>query len=158
MKKCAFVVVRKRTGIGRSVRVIRGNSMDVIFHLTRCPLGKESVGKHAVVGETDEKAKFVRHSKQEDRWARTESVSSVSHIGQSGKSSGGRCLAQRTVRHDMHDFWRRVTRWNDSYFQSEGVLFGIHILVHTTRKVNEQGRKSLGESQLQERTNRVKRT
>ena len=123
MKKCAFVVVRKRTCIGRSVRVIRGNSMEVIFHLTRCPLGKESVGKHAVVGETDEKAKFVRHSKQEDRWARTESVSSVSHIGQSGKSSGGRCLAQRTVR---HDFRSRVTRWNEAYFQSEGVLFGIH--------------------------------
>jgi hypothetical protein len=155
MKKCAFVVVRKRTGIGRSVRVIRGNSMDVIFHLTRCPLGKESVGKHAVVGETDEKAKFVRHSKQEDRRARTESVSSVSHIGQSGKSSGGRCLAQRTVR---HDFRSRVTHWNEAYFQSEGVLFGIHILVHTTRKVNERGRKSLRESQLQERTNRVKRT
>ena len=75
MKKCAFVVVRKRTGIGRSVRVIRGNSMDVIFHLTRCPLGKESVGKRAVVGETDEKAKFVRHSKQEDRRARLRALS-----------------------------------------------------------------------------------
>jgi hypothetical protein len=94
-------------------------------------------GKHAVVGETDEKAKFVRHSKQEDRRARTESVSSVSHIGQSGKSSGGRC-----------------------HFQSEGDLFGIHILVHktSTRKVSERGRKLLRESQLQERTNRVKRT
>ena len=101
MKKCAFVIVRKRTGIGRSICVICGNFMDMIFHFTRCPLGKESVGKHAVVGETDEKAKFVRHSKQEDRWARTKSISSVSHIRQSGKSSRDRCLAQRTVRHDF---------------------------------------------------------
>ncbi|KAI0261696.1 hypothetical protein BGY98DRAFT_1052786 [Russula aff. rugulosa BPL654] len=46
------------------------------------------------------------------------------------------------------------------HFQSEGDLFGIHMLVHktSTRKVNERGRKSLRESQLQERTNRVKRT
>ena len=52
MKKCAFLIIRERTCIGRSIHVIHGNSLDIMFHLTRCPLGKESVGKHAVVGKT----------------------------------------------------------------------------------------------------------
>jgi hypothetical protein len=40
-----FVVVRERTRIGRSVRVIRGNSMDVMLHLTRLNARKDESGE-----------------------------------------------------------------------------------------------------------------
>ena len=84
-----------------------------------------------------------------DRRATTESVSSVSHIGHSGNSSGDGSLAERTL---GKEFWRRVTRGNETYFslgrRLQCIISVYHILVHmtSTREVNERGRKSLREA------------
>jgi hypothetical protein len=99
--------------------------MDVAPRFTTSPFGKGTVGKHAVVGER--RWKTLRHCKQEDRRAITESVSSVSHIGLSANEDifTGKAIT-------MHNFW-------------------IHILMHktSTREVNKQETRSHRERQTE---------
>jgi hypothetical protein len=105
--------------------------MDVAPRLTTSLFGKGTVGKHAVVGER--RWKTLRHCKQEDRRAITESVSSVSHIGLSANEDifTGKAIT-------MHNFW-------------------IHILMHktSTRKVivtsKRRGHRERGRERLSAR-------